>query len=128
MGRSTARACMSDLARYVGTPYSRRMDCYGLVRQVLADLAGVQLPAYRYPADPDGRAGFVRGVMAGWVQVAVPRVLDVVLLRVDGVRPHVGVVAGRGVMLHSDKERGKAVMDRFDTGAWQVDGFFRWPA
>jgi cell wall-associated NlpC family hydrolase len=121
---------MADFSAYVDLPYSPRLDCYGLVRKVLREVAGVALPDYRYPHDGDARAGFVeqlrQEVGAGWQQVERPRPLDVVLLNIDGQPRHVGLVVGRGRMLHTDSHGGRSRIERFDSGLHQVAGFYRW--
>ena len=117
---------MSDFSAYVGLPYSRRLDCYGLLRKVLREVAGIDLPDYRYPADPAGRAAFAKGVMADWLPVLRPRPLDIVLIEDAGEPRHVGLVVRRGCMLHTDAVLGRARIERYDSGLYQVAGFYRW--
>ena len=122
MARSTRRAStLRDFAAFVGLPYTRRLNCYGLVKLVLAH-HGVHLPDYRTRRT----AEFVDSVRAEWVKLDRPEPLCVALVNVEGRPTHVGLMVGRGLMLHADAERGKSVIDRIDTGFWQVEGFYKY--
>lgn len=113
---------MIDFAPFVGLPYTRRMNCYSLVRLVLETVAGVKVPDYRARRS----SAFVDSVRAEWVKLDRPEHLSVALVNVNGRPTHVGIMIGRGLMLHSDEQRGKSVIDRIDTGIWQVEGFYRY--
>ena len=133
---------------YVGIPFDESgtepsgTNCCGLVRLVLRDQAGVTVPTYREHYRDLGDEGLVsdliRAHLPEWLPVVERppgleaidltrvRMLDVVLMNVEGRPLHVGVVVGRGKMLHV--ERGiDAVVERFDRGPWgrRVVGIYR---
>lgn len=111
--------------RYVGVPFvdgGRTLagcDCWGLVRIVLADAAGLELPTYDAISAHDLiRVARQVGRMAGagpWstaVPIGQERALDVAVLRVHrtvergfGANPrmpaHVGVIVAAGMILHA---------------------------
>lgn len=113
-----------NAAAFVNRPYTE-MDCYALVRAVLAS-AGIDVPDYRYPAGPTGRAAFVESVRDRWQPVERPKPLDVVLLNIAGHPRHVGVVVGRGRMLHTTSQLGRSRIEPYDDGRHSVAGFYRW--
>lgn len=96
---------------YVGLPFGEgpgHLTCWGLVRRVLADRAGIALPAYGEIAAADlirvARA-FRDGSAAAetWCPVSAPRALDVVAMR--GPRGgaavvHAGVMVDAARVLH----------------------------
>lgn len=120
---------------YVGVPYrdggSDRSgcDCWGLVRMVLAERFGQDVPA------PDtlgmDRAAMANAMLAAreaaWEPVADPSSGDVVLLRVEGQPSHVGIVTLPGWMLHA-LEGQSAVVESYRAGRWagRVQGVYRY--
>ena len=115
---------------YVGIPWKLHgrdrdgVDCWGLVRLVLMERAGIELPAYETGYATAGRdeADALDGMFAAgldemaalYVEVAHrgaatacplgrERELDVLLLRTFGRRMHIGVVVGGRRMLHIQK-------------------------
>lgn len=110
---------MSWANRYVGIPFVDRgrdmtgLDCWGLVRIVMREQAGIELPLLAaVPAD-DPRAisaAIVAETNSEWSEIDEPQELDVaVLWSVVGVRRlelHVGIVAGRRLLLHTEINTG----------------------
>ena len=103
---------------YVGLPFkhkgrdARGLDCWGLVRLVLAEQKGVALPAY--DETDDVRAALAAAMQGGeWVSTHEPREFDGVSmlapLRINGkiemVEKHVGIMAGPRHVLHIDEGR-----------------------
>lgn len=125
---------------YVGLPWlpmgrtAAGCDCWGLVRLIYQEVAQIDL-------DPlDGRyvtaeeradiAAIIRGERATgqWVPVELggEADLDVIVLHWLGFQSHVGVVAGRGLMLHAMAGQPSGVV-RYLEGRWRprITGIFR---
>lgn len=125
-------------AAYVGMPFVARgrdaaadggLDCYGLVRAVLADRAGVTLPAYGACGQSRDKlrqaAAIALGRAAGtWRRVThgTERELDVAEIEevykdrfnlFQSAPLHLGIVAAPGWLLHTKTETG-ARLDRYD--------------
>lgn len=90
---------------YIGRPWGRGgLTCWGLARQVYADELGIELP--RFGAE-----------LWREIEPAEAREFDLVLFRCRGLETHVGLVAGRGLMLHAAKGAGSRI-ERTGTGHW----------
>jgi len=99
---------------YVGIPYLDRgrtiagCDCYGLLRLVLAELRGLELPSfsdlYVTAADRHAIACLIEGGLEQWDRVApgLEKPFDGVLMRRGREIRHIGVVVERGLVLHVD--------------------------
>ena len=100
---------------YIGIPFvdggrdRRGCDCWGLVRMVLAEQAGIDLPTYGDISATELLAisRTVRGAISTdevWRRVDVPRDLDVVVMRqradVERTPYHLGIV-WKGRLLHT---------------------------
>jgi probable lipoprotein NlpC len=111
-------------ARYVGIPWqdlgrtANGCDCWGLTRLVYAEVPTepVDLPAYDgdYATAEEMAeiAGLIHGAIDGgsWIRVGgLPRELDVLLFRRGRYDSHVGLVAGRGLMLHMVGEQASRI-------------------
>lgn len=97
--------------RYVGRTFDEVTPCWGLVRQVYADLYGLDLPTYGTRCPNAGDAAEVAALVTeerhreqAWRAVPAGQEMagDVVLLRSHGFPAHVGVVVGDHRMLHCD--------------------------
>lgn len=97
----------------------QRFDCWGLVRHVLAEEFGVQLPSYSYGDDPSD------AVMEGvkdFDAVEVPRAGDLALFS----NPlHIGIMLCTDSMLHISSKRGVCVERLSAYRTKRVEGFFR---
>lgn len=125
-----------DFEKYVGIPWldggrtRAGADCWGLFRLVYAELLGVELPSYAEGYTTALDRIVIRRLVDGkpdyWVQVDEPEPGDGAVFRVVG-RPHIGVVAGNGYVLHIEKGIG-AVMERYTSMriANMLDGFYRY--
>jgi cell wall-associated NlpC family hydrolase len=110
-------------------------DCWGLVRLVLAERFGLEVPSYAEGYDTVGDRRRIAALIveheAAWLRIEPGRAHpgDVVLLRLRGLPVHVGVVAARGWMLHVEPKVG-CVLERFDGLEWRnrVLGVYRHPA
>lgn len=116
-----------DLTPYKNLPYGEGgVDCYGLVRMVLAD-AGIQLPAYNVPEADADRVSMFRDKLrelAAWKPVRVPRPLDLVVFTAGEL--HIGLVVGRGRYLHASKVLGRSVISRWGDGFASTPAFYRY--
>lgn len=125
---------------YIGLPFKEHgrdrsgLDCWGLVRLVLAERFGLDLPsfgeAYR---DLRDRAAIARAVEAerpAWIALDPGREGpgDVALLRLRGAPLHVGVVARRPLMLHVQRGAGSS-LESYRGLRWRdrLLGFYRHP-
>ena len=125
-------------ADYVGLPFKEHgrdrggTDCFGIVRLVLAEQFGVELPAYvdGYASTEDAEdiARIIRGELAPWREIPAgeERPGDVVLIRMLNHPMHVGVVVAKGWMLHIE-EGIDACLDRYDGARWRrrIVGIYR---
>ena len=135
-------------AEYIGIPFLERgrdragCDCWGLVRLVLAERFGIEMPSYagdyQTVADHGRLADLIdHGRTNIWDEVWSPYLSsvlcplttapgDLVLLRLHGLPIHVGVVAARGWMLHVEAKV-DSVLERFDGMEWRnrVFGVYR---
>jgi len=128
--------------RYIGLPFTaggrtrdEGVDCYGLVRLVLGEVYGAELP--RYSLMWHGRDDWPRltaALEAGardWHRVPRERVRvgDVVLLAIAGKALHLGLVVDTRPlwMLHIG-EGFNAALERLDGPLWRhrVTAFYRW--
>jgi cell wall-associated NlpC family hydrolase len=99
-------------ADYVGIPYRNKgrdrsgLDCWGLVRLVLAEQFGIKVPSYadRYASasEADEVTRLMGGEMGPWREIArdIACPGDLVLCRFLGEPCHVGVLAAPRLMLH----------------------------
>lgn len=98
------------VARYVGIPFKTDgltragLHCWGLVRLVILEQHGIELPPYgeQSAADLVAAARFFRGDAARepWTKVATPKAFDVALMTAMGGEGPPRVMAGHcGVMI-----------------------------
>ena len=129
-----------SFARYVGLPFRDHgrditgVDCWGLVRLVYAELAGIELPSYTeqygcLTGYPDlALAALIRAELPAWSPVASgeERALDGVALRMGVAETHIGVVVAPGLFLHA-RQGSESVIERYHATAWcrRVAGFYR---
>lgn len=130
---------MNAFDAYVGIPYADRgrtragCDCYGLVRLVMGDLAGVDLPSfaedYLTSADRAALATLIAGEIAPWQPVALgaEQSFDGVLLRVGRSLSHIGLVVTPGRMLHVS-EGGTSCIESYRAPPWslRLAGLYRY--
>ena len=124
---------------YIGLPFKPHgrdrngVDCWGLVRLVLAERFAVNLPSYAdgYGSTEDARdiGRLIRGELNPWrpVPSGAEQPGDVVLLRLMNQPMHVGLVVDPGWMLHIE-EGIDACLERYDGARWRqrVLGLYRY--
>lgn len=128
------------VAAYVGLPFRKNgrtrdgVDCWGLVRLVLMEQFGRDVPAWdgaHTGPDWPGVEAAVRRGLQDWtpIDVADAAVGDGVVLRVRGVPLHTAVVVDVAplTVLHILPTL-DSVCQRLDTAAWasRVSGVYRW--
>lgn len=108
---------------YIGLPFKEHgrdrsgLDCWGLVRLVLAERFGLELPsfgeAYRGLRDREAIAAAVEAERPTWAPVVVGHETagDVPLFRMRGAPLHVGVVVRPPLMVHIQRGTGSALED-----------------
>jgi cell wall-associated NlpC family hydrolase len=125
--------------RFVGVPWVDKgrdvtgADCWGLLRLVIRELRGVELPSYsdRYVTAVDRRAldALIGGEMTPWQEIPAgdERALDAVLMREGRFLRHVGLVVEPGRLLHVS-QGSTSVIERYRGGLlkMRVVGFFRY--
>lgn len=114
-----------EFAPYVGLPYRDQgrdragVDCYGLLRLVYAEMAGLVLPSYsdEYVTTEDGEAlqALIAGRLEPWREVAsgAVRPLDALLMRYGREESHIGVVVRRGLVLHTGLHVGASRIESY---------------
>ena len=124
---------------YIGLPFKPHgrdrhgVDCWGLVRLVLAERFALNLPSYAdgYGSTEDARdiGRLIRGELVPWRPVAfgAEQPGDVVLMRLMNQPMHVGLVVDPGWMLHIE-EGIDACLERYDGSRWRqrILGLYRY--
>lgn len=105
-------AVLAAARLWVGTPYvlgaalrGAGCDCVGLIRGVLADVAGgpvPDVPGWRVDwAQVAGRPLFEAAALHLAAALPEPRHGDVIAFRIAGREAHVGILAPRGRVIHA---------------------------
>lgn len=127
---------------YIGLPFKEKgrdrdgVDCWGGVRLVLLEQAGIETPAYLAGYEGTGRADaediarLIAGGLPDYLEIprdaGAERPLDVVLMRRRGLPLHVGIVAAPGWMLHAERGADMAAARYHGFDIWQsIIGFYR---
>lgn len=127
------------VGHYIGLPFKdhgrdrKGMDCWGLVRLVMAEQFGISLPSYSTDYDNTTREDQLAPLIAEerrhWIPVphGEEKLGDVVVLRMRGQPIHVGLVIEKGRMLHAEVGIG-VVLDSYISARWvlRVTGFYRY--
>lgn len=125
--------------RYIGLSFEARgrdrrgLDCWGLVRLVLAEQCGIAVPchakSYAHATDAARIGAIVSDEIPRWRAIAPgdEELGDVVVLRMRGTPMHVGLVIGDGQMLHIETGINSAI-ERYTNLRWRerVEGFYRY--
>lgn len=125
---------------FVGLPWlagGRDMaacDCWGLVRLVYRVVLKVELEAFddRYATTEERAeiAALIAGekIVGKWREIApgAEADFDVIVFNCFGHESHVGLIAGRGMMLHATQGR-LSGLERYLEGKWRprIRGFYR---
>jgi cell wall-associated NlpC family hydrolase len=116
-------------------PESAGVDCWGLVRLVLKEEFGIEVPEYAGTGLYDTAAEraelgqIISGGRGPWREVTRGHEEpgDGILLRMLGHPIHCGLVAAVGWMLHIE-EGIDSCLERYDGLKWarRIEGFYRW--
>lgn len=124
---------------YIGLPFKDHgrdrsgLDCWGLVRLVLAEQFNIALPShaheYQRTTQVEKISALIEREALAWKIIAVGQEAcgDVIVLRVRGKPMHVGLVLGDRQMLHI--EHGiNSVIERYTGVRWadRLAGFYRY--
>lgn len=127
-------------AGYLGLPFASLgrdrggLDCYGLVRHVLAEERGIALPSYTEAYASVGERAEIAAALSGaaaqgpWRPVAPgqEQPFDVALFSVFGQPLHVGIVVQPGLMLHVSDGHDSRIEDyRGQTWASRLIAIYR---
>jgi cell wall-associated NlpC family hydrolase len=124
---------------YIGLPFREHgrdragLDCWGLVRLVMAEQFNIALPShaaeYERTSQAEKIGALIERESQKWKIIATGSETcgDVVVLRVRGRPMHVGMVIGDRQMLHI--ERGiDSVLEKYTGAHWteRIAGFYRY--
>ena len=124
---------------YIGLPFHDHgrdrsgLDCWGLVRLVMAEQYSIALPShnheYQRSTQVEQISALIEREALKWRIIPAGHELcgDVIVLRVRGKPMHVGMVLGDRQMLHI--ERGiDSVIERYNGPQWieRIAGFYRY--
>jgi cell wall-associated NlpC family hydrolase len=124
---------------YIGLPFQDHgrdksgLDCWGLVRLVMAEQFGIALPSflreYERTTQVDRISALIERESVKWRLIAKGLEMcgDIIVLRVRGKPMHVGVVLGDRHMLHI--EHGiNSVIESYAGARWseRIAGFYRY--
>lgn len=122
---------------YIGIPYRTHgrdhggVDCWGLIRLVMAEVFGQPLPdygdTYRDGEDWAAIGDAIRaGLADGWQRTEQPRAGDLLILRI-AMRPwHCGLMLNSLQFLHAAPDD-STVIERLDSPKWarRIEGIYR---
>jgi cell wall-associated NlpC family hydrolase len=125
--------------RYIGLPFKGHgrdrmgLDCWGLVRLVMAEQFGFALPSfvaeYRRTTEAESIGRLIAREVPKWDAVVRGREKtgDVIVLRMRGAPMHVGLVLGDGQMLHIESGIDSAI-EKYGGSRWsdRIYGFYRY--
>jgi cell wall-associated NlpC family hydrolase len=128
-----------NIKNYIGIPFLKNgndregCDCWKLIVMVYREQLGIDLPDYAEIFVDDSLASLRRVARTmkeerlKWRQVQTPIPYDVILLRIDGLVCHAGLVIDRRRMLHI-MDGTDSTVEEFTGLQWKqrVEGFYRW--
>lgn len=121
--------------RYLGLKYLEDgrdvngVDCWGLIRLIYMNEAGIELPDFR-SAGQDPAKAFYQAYLVekeNWERVLVPQPMDLVVFKMGVMPDHVGMVTSPGKFIHV--REGKSVLVEKMHGAFwanKIQGFYRY--
>jgi len=129
---------MTDWNFYMPIPFKEKgrdfsgCDCWGLGMLIMRRERGIILPGYEEFYERTTDKATLKAVIAEqrqerWTEVEKPQAFDFILLKIDSVPMHVGVVTKPGKMIHCAKGT-NTVHESYLTMRWEknIMGFFRY--
>lgn len=127
--------------QYMGKPFEFKgrgpdtFDCWGLVKLVLSEQYGIELPDYEYPdwhsISPTRARAIIdmhihHGLAHGWTPVLRAERGDLIIFHVGAHKSHIGLMLNAVHMLHAP-EGSTSRIERVDTCIWQarIEGIYR---
>lgn len=124
---------------YIGLPFIDHgrdrsgLDCWGLVRLIMAEQFGFALPSYATEYQRTTQVGKIGALIehesSKWKKIAsdAESCGDVIVLRFRGKPMHVGMVLGDKHMLHIEFGI-NSVIERYSGARWadRISGFYRY--
>lgn len=124
---------------YIGLPFQDHgrdrsgLDCWGLVRLVMAEQFNIALPShvheYQRTTQVERISTLIEREVQHWKLVSAGQEVcgDVIVLRVRGRPMHVGLVLGDRQMLHIELGI-NSVIERYSAPRWadRIAGFYRY--
>jgi cell wall-associated NlpC family hydrolase len=105
-----SKDCSNWWNDYIGLPFvekgrdERGFDCWGLVRHIYINRLDIYLPSYSESyekvTDYSAVSEKIKKESEQWLLVDSPKEYDVILLRVNGLPMHVGIITRPNHMLH----------------------------
>lgn len=130
---------MSWVKNYIGIPFLKNgndrkgCDCWKLIVMIYREQLGIELTDYAEIFVDDSLASLkkvaktMKQERLKWQQVQTPIPYDIILLRVDGLVCHAGLVIDRRRMLHI-MDGVDSTIEEFTSLQWKrrVEGYYRW--
>ena len=126
------------MKQYIGIPYENKgrnfngCDCFGLVRLFYRNEYGSELPEVNDYLDASNGEDANKSLMnnkAGYVKVPFEsrEAGDILLLRVNGLPTHLGIVINDKNMIHTMKGC-ESVVEDYSSYKWnnRIEGIYRW--
>lgn len=123
--------------KYMNVPFLEKgrtmegADCWGLVCLVYKNELGIDLKSYddsyKDTLDVMTVNQTINNERENWQDTDKPKEFDVIILNMRGLPMHVGIVTGKGKMIHCQRFL-NTCHERYDTMRWsnRVVGFSRW--
>jgi len=115
---------------YIGLPFTEHgrnihgLDCWGLVRLIMAEQFNIALPSYsrdyQSTKDQDRLGTLITGEAKKWIEIPKGKEQqgDVIVLRMRGQPMHVGLVLGDAHMIHIERGINSAI-ERYSSIRWK---------
>lgn len=115
-----------DLKKYIGRAYEE-FNCLDLVKEFYRDIFNLELREYYEGAVPNRKEveSLIRSNKGDFIRVkGLPRLGDIVVIKLFGHECHLGVIIDPERFLHSIKGTGSAI-DRVARYQNMIEGYYR---
>lgn len=119
-----------DHSKYIGIPFSKDMDCWGLTRKIYKQEFNIELPAFDTQYNINDEASIVEAIARrkeGWDKIDEPEVGCIALFRIMGYESHVGVVVSKTHYIDLRENR-DSVLESLEspTSVKRLVGYYRY--